>query len=120
MKGERLSPCVGEVPEASNESEIRLVDPHFSLSPLRERAGVRGEASGAPDHPPLTPPIKGGEEEMLPSREGKGGRLPLREGKRKWFLSREGERKMLPSREEGRLLPSERRRLLSRKKREGS
>jgi len=28
--------------------------------------------------------------------------------------------KMLPSREEGRLLPSERRRLLSRKKREGS
>ena len=59
--------------------------------PVGEGRG-EGETSRAPDHPPLTPPIKGGEEEMLPSREGKRGRLPLKEGKRKWFPSREGER----------------------------
>ncbi|MEW5706478.1 MAG: hypothetical protein AB1743_06750 [Actinomycetota bacterium] len=62
------------------------------------------EGDRRPLHPPLAPPLKGGEIQSLASPQGRGtieSSLPSREGDKKLFLPREGNYKGpgLPSRE---------------------
>jgi len=57
-------------------------------------------ADGRPSHPPLTPPLKGGEQKAFSSKEGEQKFSP-REGDKKLFLPRKGDYResSLPSRE---------------------
>jgi len=74
--GKRAKGRSGNGGRETSENTLPLEGPHTIPSPLRGgrvRVGVRNRPEtedGRPAHPPLAPPLKGGEQKSFSSKEG--------------------------------------------------